>query len=178
MTSPISAIPGISALYAVFSRHIDRENKVLARRQDLAKEVCETVISWSQILEATFRDAVADWESLGKEAARDRIVSLMHDYLQLPYKTVKKGSPTLTYLGEDKRFSAFAGSAADFYTAAIDLKQLVYGRIERSPGKYLVANSELGYPSKAMVTAWMSALEWKCARVLHEYERIRTLEPS
>src|SRR2546425_61132 len=121
-------IPGLSTLYSVLKRDIDRKNDVLAQRKDLAKELMENCRKWASVLLDTFDEAVRRWQGPGgRQAAEREIMALESDFMKLDYWSLKDGSPILKFLREDKKFAPFADCCADFYKAALYVKRIVYG---------------------------------------------------
>ena len=178
MTSLITAIPGLSALYAILTRQIGRKNSILTNRQSLAREVAESIEKWAELLNDTFLGALSTWEADGKAKAQKTVNDLIRDFIKVRYSALRTSSPILRHLAEDERFEPFATASVEFYQAAIETKRLVYGQIETSPGEYLVANSASGVASRRMIEEWLREIERKLNRVQTEYDRIRTIAPT
>jgi tRNA uridine 5-carbamoylmethylation protein Kti12 len=168
-------IPGLSTLYSIFKRNIDRENDVLSQRKQLASELMENCRTWTGILIETFQNAVQRWNSEGRAAAEHEIVNQEQDFLKLDYWSLKSSSPILVFLKEDTRFRRFADSCASFYQSSLSVKRIVYGEImtsERNP----VTIDKVGL--KGMVSAWRDEVERMLKAVHYEYMQIKTITPK
>ena len=168
-------IPGLSTLYAIFKRNIDRENDVFAQRSRLADELMANCRQWSSVLLAVFRDAVRRWAQEGRDAAAEEIMAQEQDFLKLDYWSLESSSPILRFLSEDPRFVDFSNACAQFYRSALSVKRLVYGDIQTHPGVY-VSEREVGIAG--MVNAWQNEVERMLSEVSREYMVVRTLTPK
>jgi hypothetical protein len=168
-------IPGLSTLYAILKRHIDRGNDILAQRKALADELMENCRNWSQILIATFDQAVSRWQIEGRDAAEKEIMEQEMDFMKLNYHSLKDTSPILLFLREDSRFEDFALSCANFYTSALDVKRLVYGHIESHPGHF-VTERDVGIAK--MVELWRHEVESMLHDVTTEHMRVKVIVPK
>lgn len=97
-------IPGLSMLYAIHKRNIDRENDILVQRKRLADELMNNCRIWAKELLATFDVAVRRWKADGRGAAQKEIMELEHDFMKLNYWSLESSSPILIFLREDHRF--------------------------------------------------------------------------
>jgi hypothetical protein len=166
-------IPGLSTLYEIFRRNIDRDNDVLSERKQLAAELHSNCKQWTALLIDNFTTAVQRWKIEGQQAALDEVHQQMRDFMRVDYASVRGDSKLLEFLREDKRFEPFANSCARFYDAAIHLKRLVYGDIERN-GERFTAES-IGMT--AMVEKWMGMLEEMMEDVTENYHGVKTVKP-
>jgi hypothetical protein len=167
-------IPGLSTLYSILKRDIDRRNDIFRQRQELSSELMDNCRRWSEVLVSTFRGAVNRWTSEGREAAANDIVALEMDFLKLDYYSLESSSPILSFLREDSNFRAFADACADFYKSALSVKRIVYGDIQTHPGVY-VSEGQIGI--RGMVNAWENEVERMLREVGREYMKVRVLSP-
>ncbi len=168
-------IPGLSTLYSILKRNIDRENDVLAQRQALAGELVDNCHKWAEVLIDTFSEAVRRWETEGREAAEREIMAQEMDFTKLDYWSLEATSPMLLFLKEDARFKEFAHSCERFYKSALSVKRLVYGDIERHPGEY-VSQRDVGI--SGMVELWGNEVERMLRDVKTEHMKVRVLLPK
>lgn len=171
----LELIPGISALYNILKRNIERGNDVLVQRKELSKELMENCRSWSSILLSTFDKAVGRWAIEGREKAASEIMKLEEDFMKLDYWSLEASSPILLFLKEDRRFEIFADSCANFYKSALYVKRIVYGDIQAHSGGYVSAD-DVGI--KGMVDLWREEVERMLREVSTEYMKVRTIEPK
>lgn len=158
-------IPGLSTLYAILKRNIDRDNDVLRQRKDLALELKTNCHQWSEILVATFREASRRWETEGPTAAIQEILELEEDFLRLDYYSLESTSPILSFLREDSAFRPFADACASFYSCALAVKRMARSDLETVPA---IRGAE---------REWRSEVERMLREVDLEYQRVRTLVP-
>jgi hypothetical protein len=168
-------IPGLSTLYSIHKRQIDRRNDLLAQRKELADELTENCRAWARVLLDTFRKAVERWSSEGRSAAESEIMEQEMDFLKLDYWSLEQTSPILLFLKEDPRFGEFADSCAKFYKSALSVKRLVYGDIEAYPGHY-VTEHDVGIAR--MVELWSGEVERMLRDVAAQHMRVRVLAPK
>lgn len=168
-------IPGLSTLYAILKRRIDRDNDVFAQRRHLADELMANCRQWSAVLLAVFREAAKRWAHEGRDAAAEEILAQERDFLKLDYESLESSSPILVFLREDSRFENFADACARFYRSALSVKRLVYGRIQTHPDVY-VSEGEVGIAG--MVAAWENEVERMLQEVSREYRVVKTLTPK
>jgi len=168
-------IPGLSTLYDILKRNIERDNNVLTQRRQLASELMENCRQWSGILIDTFQRAVERWEKDGSFAAEYEIMAQEQDFLKLDYWSLESSSPILIFLIEDARFRNFVDSCARFYRSALSVKRLVYGDIRTSAGEYVTVG-QIGL--RGMVSAWQDEVERMLRDVSHEFMHIKTITPK
>lgn len=168
-------IPGLSTLYSILKRQIDRENDLLAQRKKLADELMENCRNWAGILLETFRNAVRRWGTEGRAAAEKEIMEQEMDFMKLDYWSLEHTSPVLRFLKEDSRFEDFANSCARFYKSALSVKRLVYGDIEAHPGQH-VTERDVGIAG--MVDLWSGEVEKMLRDVATHHMRVRVLAPK
>ena len=168
-------IPGLSTLYSILKRNIDRENDVLAQRKRLADELIENCRKWAGVLIDTFSHAVRRWETEGRDAAEKEIMAQEMDFMKLDYWSLEGTSPILLFLKEDARFEEFAQSCAKFYKSALYVKRLVYGQIESHPGHY-VSERDVGIGK--MVELWSNEVERMLRDVTTQHMRVKVLLPK
>jgi hypothetical protein len=168
-------IPGLSTLYAILKRNIDRENDLLSQRKELAAELAENCKKWSEVLIETFDEAVRRWQIEGRQAAEREIMAQERDFMKLNYSSLEKSSPILLFLSEDKRFEPFAEACTKFYRSALSLKRLVYGGIEDYPGHYVTEN-EVGIAK--MAALWRREVKQMLREVARNHMRVRVLPPK
>jgi len=159
-------IPGLSTLYAILKRNIDRDNDVLRQRKDLALELKTNCHQWSEILVATFREATRRWEADGSAAAIREILELEQDFLRLDYYSLESASPILSFLSEDPAFRPFADACASFYRSALAVKRMARGDLETVTA---IRGAE---------REWRSEVERMLRKVDYEHQRVRTLVPQ
>jgi hypothetical protein len=174
MTSLLSAIPGLNAIYAIFNRSLDRENKILTNRQVLAKEVADNIDLWAKLLNSTFKTAIKTWTNDGRDKALAIIDELIRESIEIRYETIRTHSPILNYLDEDERFSSLASAAAAFYVSAVSAKRVVYGSIEVHSGEYISAYET---DIQIMLKGWLAEIDRNLSLVRSAYDKVRTIEP-
>ncbi len=167
-------IPGLSTLYAIHKRGIDRKNDVLQQRKELAKELLENCQTWSKVLLETFAAAVERWKVDGREAAEQEILAQEQDFMKLEYWGLEHESPIMKFLAEDRRFVAFVNSCADFYHSALSVKRLAWGQIEDHPGHF-VSSHDVGLD--VMVAAWHAEIERMLRNVSTNHMALKVLTP-
>ncbi len=167
-------IPGLSTLYGIHRRTIERQNDILAQRKQLATELRDNCRAWSAALLRTFDEAIRRWENEGRNAARAEVEELIHDFMSLDYYSLEETSPILKFLREDDRFNDFTSACAAFYRSALGVKRLVYGDIETSPGRY-VSSGDVGV--EGMVGIWRQEVERMFETVSREHMKIRIIVP-
>ena len=168
-------IPGLSTLYAILKRDIDRKNDVFAQRKELAAELMENCREWSRLLIEAFHGAVSRWETEGRSAAENDISNLERDFLKLNYYALQSSSPILLFLSGDAQFAPFADACGEFYRSALGVKRLVFGDIQTHPDVY-VSMQQVGI--RAMVEAWEDEVERMLRAVTHAHMHIKTLTPQ
>jgi len=169
------AIPGISTLYSILKRHIDRDNDIFNQRKNLSDELVENCRKWAEILVVTFDNAVEKWEVKGRDAAENEIMEQQMDFMKLDYWSIEESSPILLFLKEDSRFEAFSHSCAEFYKSALSIKRLVYGEIESHAGVY-ISSHDVGI--RKMVELWKNEVERMLRDVTTEHMRVKVLLPK
>ena len=168
-------IPGISTLYSILKRDIDRDNDIFNQRKKLSDELVENCRKWAEILIDTFDHAVERWEVEGREAAEREIMKQEMDFMKLDYWSIEETSPILLFLKKDTRFAEFSHSCAEFYKSALYVKRLVYGQIESHPGVY-VSSQDVGI--RKMVELWKNEIERMLRDVTTEHMRVKVLLPK
>jgi len=169
------SIPGISALYAILKRNIDRDNDVLNQRKNLASQLKDNCYKWVEILEQVFSNAEKMVDNRDYLGAKRAVENQMDDFLKLNYKSLKTESPILIFLDEDERFSKFVDSCENFYRSALDIKKVVYRGVRDADG-YEVRLEKNGL--SAVRNAWRYELESMIDRVNHEYMMIEVIKPK
>jgi len=168
-------IPGLSTLYAILKRNIERQNDILAQRKDLSRELYDNCVQWSRILQDVFTEVRAVCKSHGRDAGRRLVEEQIHDFVKLDYGSLRSSSPIINFLREDETFATFAEACIAFYDSALDVKRIAYGSLEREPGEF-VGEHEVGIDE--MVRLWLAELERALDQVATEYQRTRTAVPK
>jgi hypothetical protein len=158
-------IPGLSTLYAIHKRTIDRENDVLRQRKDLSLELKTNCHRWSELLVSTFRDASNRWATEGRHAAVREILELEQDFLRLDYCSLESDSPIIAFLREDSSFRPFADACVSFYQSALSLKRMARGD--------LMTVSAIQEAERE----WRTEVERMLREVDHEHQKVRILVP-
>ena len=168
-------IPGLSTLYAIIRRKIDRENDIFSQRKNLADDLMNNCREWASVLLTTFDEAVQRWAREGRNAAGKEIMELQEDFMKINYSSLESSSPIIQFLNEDARFEAFTDSCINFYNSALHIKRLVYGSIEAYPGKH-VSESDVGI--EEMVRLWKNEVKKMLSKVTHQHMKVKILLPS
>ncbi len=169
------SIPGLSTLYAILKRNIDRKNDILTQRQELSTELYDNCVAWSRILQEVFEKVRAVSAADGRDAGRQLVEEQIRDFAKLDYYSLQGSSPIVAFLQEDEDFAELAGACTAFYDSALDVKRIAYGSLEREPGVF-VSEHEVGIDE--MVRLWLQELERALERVTIAYHRTRTVTPS
>ena len=170
-----TAIPGISALYAILKRHIDRGNDVLSQRKDLANELRENCLKWTALLEETFLQVEQKVDDFDFRGAQKTIEAQMADFMKVDYKFLEQESPILLFLAEDNQFKGFVESCAGFYRSGLDVKRIVYASIPDANGNEIRLKTD---GLSKVSQAWRNELERMLGRVNHEYMKVKTIVPK
>ena len=174
MTASI-LLSGISNLYGVLKRDIDRKNTTLAQRQRLAKDLRDCCVRWTEILIETFDTAREHWSAGERGAAISAIEAQQADFTKIDYRCTHESSPTLVFLREDPRFRAYALAVGRFYDSALDLKEWVHGQFAQVPETQ--GEQDRNWV-KTVVAEWRRRLEAMLNRVRHEYLAVEALPPE
>lgn len=168
-------IPGLSTLYAILKRDIERKNDILTQRKDLAEQLLKNCQAWAQVLLTTFDTAIERWRVEGREAAEREIMDQQNDFMKLDYWSLGTESPILRFLDEDERFKPFVASCIDFYQSALSVKRLVWGQIEDHPGHYITSHeTDVG----VMVALWKAEVERMLHDVSLQHMAVKVLTPK
>jgi hypothetical protein len=171
----LEMIPGISALYNILKRDVERGNDILEQRKALSKDLLDNCNAWTAALLQTFDRIMQNWENDGRDAAMKQIEAQMYDFMKLDYHSLENHSPILLFLRGDSRFEAFAHACCQFYQSALDLKRLVYGQIEESPNHH-VSSNDVGM--QRMVELWHEEVGRMLQAVRREHNAVKTIIPK
>ncbi len=169
------AIPGLSTLYAIYKRDIDRDNTILSKRIELSDELRKNAESWTVYLETAFDEAIKLYRKGLKNAALERVDEQIRDFKNLDYDSLKEEGPILSYLAEDSRFSNFVKSCTDFYSSALDIKRLVYSGIENSDGEN---KNMVEHDIEVVVLLYRSEIESMYRGLMRSYNELKIIEPE
>ena len=167
-------IPGLSTLYSIHKRQIDRKNDILKQRQEFAHGLLQNCQMWAQALLTAFDAAVHRWHTEGEQAAKDEIVAQEEDFMKLEYWSLESTSPVLLFLKEDDRFAPFVSSCAAFYNSALSVKRMAYGQIQDASGIFVFSDQRL---VRDMVKLWRSEVERMLREVSINHMHVMTLTP-
>ncbi len=168
-------IPGISTLYEILKRDIERKNDVLSQRKKLSAELRENAHRWTNLLADTFSKASSRIADDDYRAAEKEIMELWTDFRQVDYKLLEETSPIIQYLLEDERFESYTQSCVRFYKSALDLKRLVYTGIKKADGHDVRLKRD-GFSK--IEKAWKRELEDMQSDLDREFMKIKVLEPK
>ena len=169
------SIPGLSTLYAIFKRDIDRNNTVLSKRLELANELQNNAQKWTLYLQTAFNEAIKLYRRGLMDDALHRVLEQQEDFLKLDYDSLKIDGPILTYLGEDSRFNDFVNCCSSFYRSALDIKRLVYTGIENSEGEIEIMIDD---DIEVVAITYRAEVERMHRGLLKSYNKLKTIEPK
>ena len=167
------SIPGLSTLYAILKRDIEVRNQRLEYRRELAEQLHQNCEKWSQLLVATFDQAVVRWAREGRQAAEKEIMDFQADFLALDYSSLRENSPIIMHLHNDERFREFAEACYAFYDSALEVKSIAYGNILSREGGLVDAQDT---DVVTMTRLWKDRVKRMLESVRYEWRKVQTLE--
>jgi hypothetical protein len=168
-------LPGINTLYSILRRDIELSNNHLEQRVKLASDLHANAQKWIEVLMTTFNEAIAAQKSGDNQEARKIMEAQIWDFMKLDYWSLKKNSPILIHLKEDRRFRVFVYACVNFYDSALQIKQLVYGGIEDADGNYLNAQTS---PIEDVTSLYRENLEDMLSSITRAFHEVQTIQNS
>ena len=177
MSIPLASaiLSGLSTLFNIHKRQIERTNDILSDRKKLSEELRDNCKNWTGLIEATIDSIVEQLKNADPDAAKAALNELVDDKLKIDYVFMRDDSPLVNDLRSDQRFKPFADTCAQFYEEALYLKRILYANLSNDPNQAIFFSTHGIVPSGA---AWIDRTHRAMAKVDQEYMKVRLVRPQ